>query len=160
MRHHAVSAVTMAVSHRAAHCKQLRFTSKQPQKPQQRWRKCDRQSDLLQHFLRRFKNFILGDRPLLAGFTLTKKPKKKKNPEGATEGRDKRDGRRRPRSCRRLLKWPPAAPPPWQKERKKEKGRKKEHGSTPALVAMGFQLSPNYDVRGAGVLSNCYKETC
>lgn len=44
----------------------------------QRWRKCDRQSDLLQHFLRRFKNFILGDRPLLAGFTLTKKPKKKK----------------------------------------------------------------------------------
>lgn len=34
------------------------------------------------------------------------------------------------------------------------------HGSTPALVAMGFHFPPNYDVRGACMLSNCYKEAC
>lgn len=32
------------------------------------------------------------------------------------------------------------------------------HGSTHALVAMGFHFSPNYDVKGACMLSNCYKE--
>lgn len=41
-----------------------------------------------------------------------------------------------------------------------EEKKKTGHASTPALVAMGFHFSPNYDVRGAAVLSNCYKETC
>lgn len=49
-------------------------------------------------------------------------------------------------------KLPPAASAlPWQYG----------HGSTPALVAMGFHFfPPNYDVRGACMLSNCYKEAC